>query len=215
MILTLASIALAASACVAPVTPAAADSVRAPARAAIEYESLFREGKTFAEFLDAAKARREMWLSNYKDAAVPDALLTRALAVPGPWKILVVAVDGCSDSVNTIPYIAKLAKQLPQVELRIINSTVGKEVMEAHRTPDGRAATPTIVLLDSTFVEKGCFIERPPELQARMAEQKEKQSGDAAFEGKMKWYEGDKGQSTIQQIVVLLEEAAAGRPVCK
>lgn len=215
MILAFSSLALAASVCTAP-APRAAGTDSIPARSEIAYEALFKEGESFTEFLGNAKSRREMWLANYAGAAVPDALLTRARAAAGPWKVLVVAVDGCSDSVNTVPYIAKLAELLPDVELRVVTPKAGKEVMEAHRTPDGRAATPTIVLLDSAFAEKGCFIERPPVLQDRMAEQKDKQPADSTvFEGKMKWYEADKGQNTIEQFVAVLEAAAAGQTVCK
>jgi hypothetical protein len=181
-----------------------------PAPVAVDstYRALFDNGKSFADFLAAAEKRKEQWQKNYSSAVVPDVLLTRARATGGPWKILVVAVDSCSDSVNTIPYLAKLAEQLMGVDLRIIGSDAGRAIMDGHKTPDGRGATPTVLLLDGNFGEKGCWIERPSELQEWMTK------GGGNFEGKMKWYDDDKGQKTLAEIVSVMERAAKGEPAC-
>ncbi|HJU72948.1 MAG TPA: thioredoxin family protein [Gemmatimonadaceae bacterium] len=180
----------------------------------IDYAKLFASGETFAAFLEKAKARKEQWHGNYGKAAVPDALAARAARITGTWNVLVVAVDSCSDSVSTIPYIAKLVETMPNVTLRIVNSTDGKEVMEGHRTPDDRAATPTVILLDSAFVERGCWVERPRELQAKIAGEKKSDKNAEVFEGKMAWYEKDQGASTQAEFVEMLEKAARGEAAC-
>jgi hypothetical protein len=208
MISLLLPAAVSAVLCVAPNTTRSAGADSA-------YRSLYESGQTFADFLAAAKNRKEMWNENYGRAAVPDAVLTRARAVTGSWHLLVVAVDGCSDSVNTIPYIAKLVEQLAGVQLRVVNSDAGRAVMESHRTPDGRAATPTVILLDGEFAERGCWIERPAELRRLMSNEQPKAEGDKAFQGKMEWYAEDKGAKTIEEIVLMLEAAARGEVVCE
>lgn len=180
----------------------------------IDYAKLFAEGESFADFLSNAKQRKELWHGNYGKATVPDALLARATRVTGTWNVLVVAVDSCSDSVSTVPYIAKFVESLPNVTLRIVNSRVGKEVMETHRTPDNRAATPTLILLDATFGERGCWIERPRELQARMAGEKKSDRDSTVFEGKMEWYAKDQGASTLAEFVEMLEKASRGELAC-
>ncbi|MBC7897071.1 MAG: thioredoxin family protein [Cytophagaceae bacterium] len=191
----------AALACQDPAAPA-------PVTSDSTYRALFDGGKTFADFLAAAEKRKEQWEKNYRIAAVPDALLARARAAAGPWKFLVVAVDGCSDSVNTIPFLAKLSEMVMGVELRIIGSDVGRAIMDAHKTPDGRAATPTVLLLDASYAEKGCWIERPAELQQWMTK------GGGNFEGKMKWYDDDKGMKTLEDIVAVMERASKGEQAC-
>jgi len=178
------------------------------------YRRTFEGGVTFAAFLERAERRKEQWHANYQNTVVPDALVTRARATGGPWKLLVVAVDGCSDSVNTIPYIAKLAELVPGIELRIVDNEVGKAIMESHRTSDGRAATPTVLLLDDTFAERGCFIERPAALRQWMADTKEKSGEGNLFTGKMQWYDDDKGMHTMSDIVGILESAARGEQTC-
>lgn len=174
------------------------------------YRRLFDGGVGFAEFLERAKARREMWHRHYEQGTVADALVTRARAAGGPWKFLVVAVDGCSDSVNTIPYLARLVEQLPGSELRVVSSDVGRAVMDAHRTPDGRSATPTVILLDSNYEERGCWIERPAELQRWMLDNKGKVEDSALMSHKMSWYAEDKGGKTVADVVAMMEGAGKG-----
>ncbi|MBL8960509.1 MAG: thioredoxin family protein [Gemmatimonadetes bacterium] len=178
------------------------------------YAQLFAGGRTFSEFLSRAERRKEQWERNFKQAVVPDALLARARAARGPWKFLVVAVDGCSDSVNTIPYLAKLTEQLMGAELRIIGSDVGRGIMDAHKTPDGRGATPTVLLLDANHTERGCWVERPAALITWLATEKSQRSENELFEGKMGWYDNDKGQRTLEDLVAMMEKAARGETGC-
>ena len=180
----------------------------------IDYAKLFAGGVPFSEFLSNAKERKELWNSNYGRAAVADAVMARAARVSGTWNVLVVAVDSCSDSVSTIPYIAKLVESMPNVTLRIVDSKVGKEVMEAHRTPDNRAATPTVILLDSSFTPRGCWIERPRELREWISGEKKNNGDSGVFSGKMNWYEKDAGASTVAEFVDILEKASRGDAAC-
>jgi hypothetical protein len=131
---------------VAPPRAVPADSLR----------ELYASGATFAGFLAAASQRRDQWESNYaRGSAIDATLVARARAVRGPWRLLVVAVDSCSDSVSTIPYLARLVEAVDGLEMRIVLPAAGKGVQEAHRTPDGRAATPTVVLLDGEWNTAG------------------------------------------------------------
>ena len=175
---------------------------------------LYAQGQSFGEFLAGVKSRRETWTRNYAGATIAPALLERVRAVPGHWRLLVVAEDWCGDSANTIPYLARLTDSVQSVALRIVSSREGRWVMEGHHTPDGRAATPTIILLDSAGAEAGCFVERPAALRewmeaakARVGEAELPQTRDA-------WRRNDAGQSTLREIVELLEAAVQGSPRC-
>ena len=76
-----------------------------------------------------------MWADHYGNGAVSEALVDRAHSIRGTWRILAVAEDWCSDSVNTIPYLALLTEQADAVEMRIIDSEVGREIMEEKGFP--------------------------------------------------------------------------------
>jgi hypothetical protein len=176
-------------------------------------EALYKKGISFSEFLSSAERRKERWNRNFEHSAVDADLLDRARAVNGSWRLLAVAVDGCSDSVSTIPYLASLEAKVDGLEMRIVDSKVGRQIMRDHLTADGREATPTIVLLNDQFEEVGCFIERPAPLQAWATENKEK-LGDEYLTQKFEWYDEDAGRHTVEAIIKLMEDAAAGKKGC-
>jgi hypothetical protein len=175
---------------------------------------LYESGRTWRDFFEAVRARRSLWVENYREGSPAVELVARARAVGGSWRLLVVAVDSCSDSANTIPYLVRLVEQVPGLELRIVSSAAGRRVMEQHRTPDGRAATPTVLLLDPGYAERGCFVERPRALRRWLAD-RAGASEDQRFEAKMDWYRRDRGAETVKELVELLEAAAAGAPICE
>ena len=179
-----------------------------------DFGTLYAQGKTYVEFRDAATRRVEAWNDHYANAQVPDALRTRMTALRGSWRLLVVAEDWCGDSANTIPYVAKLVDVADNLDMRIINSTVGQAIMESHRTPDGRAATPTVILLTEDFEEAGCFVERPRYLQNWWLSNEDKLSREDLLDQKYAWYAEDAGQATLVEIVAMIEAAAAGTPIC-
>jgi hypothetical protein len=176
--------------------------------------ALYAGGVTWTDFLASANARRALWLENYEAGEPAADLIQRAREVGGTWRFLVVAVDSCSDSANTIPFLARLVEAVPGLDLRVVHPTAGRRLMEAHRTADGRAATPTVLLLDEAYVERGCFVERPRALRRLLAERAS--LGDAdRFEAKMEWYREDRGSETVKELVELLEAAAAGTVICE
>lgn len=193
------------------------DGIHAPSPTGVvvpDLEVLYQRGKTYVEFRDAATKRRQAWNDNYANAHVPGALLTRVRSIPGVWRLLVVAEDWCSDSANTIPYVAKLAENVTNLDLRIIDSKKGRPIMKAHRTPDGRAATPTIILLTEGYDEAGCWIERPTTLQGWFLENEPTLDEETLLERKHAWYDEDKGQETLEEIVRMIEGAVSGEPIC-
>lgn len=220
MIATLALVAVAGSApaCVA-LTPGSAawpatESVLLQAQAVESLREQYESGVGFGDFLEVAVGRRAQWLENWDRASVPAELLARARAVPGTWRILAVSLDSCSDSVSTIPFIAKLVEQVSSLDMRIIDPAKGRPIMEAHRTPDDRAATPTLLLIDDAWNESGCWVERPAVLQTWFLEKQNELPQRRLVEQKMEWYREDAGAETLREIVEMMEAAAAGTTVC-
>lgn len=176
--------------------------------------ALYDRGTPWPAFLDGVRARRETWTDNYHNAAVDSALVARLERLPGRWRFLVIAEDWCGDSANTIPYLARLVEAAPQLDLRVINSTDGRSVMEAHPTEDGRAATPTVVLLDEAGSEQGCWVERPYALREVLAELRAGTRDGGRVETITAWRREDRGRSTLSDLVALLEAAASGVARC-
>lgn len=176
--------------------------------------ALYSSGQTFPDFLAAAKARREGWLRLADSARVSDALLARARSVGGTWRLLVVAIDACGDSMNSVPYLARLAASVPGMELRIVLPKDGRAVQEAHKSVDGRNATPTIVLLDADGRDRGCVVELPRQLRMWAHSVRGKVSADSLHAGIRAFYAANRGEAIVTEAVEMLEAAKANRVLC-
>ena len=177
------------------------------------FEDTYKAGVTFDQFLERATRRKEMWERHYQEGRVDSEARARAQALSGTWRILAIAEDWCSDSVNTLPYLALLAESAPGIELRVVNSEVGADIMEAHPTPDGRPSTPTVLVLNEAYEEVGCWVERPSELQ-RWAMENRESLGDEFVPQKMAWYREDAGRSTIDEVLTVIEAATRSETIC-
>jgi Thioredoxin len=181
-------------------------SARFAAREAIDYSALYAKGVTFAAFLDAATEHPDDWRSRYSNAAVDADTVSRLRALPARRRLLVVAEDYCSDSTATVPYVARLVDAAPdRLEMRVIDSRTGRAVMEAHRTPDGRAATPTVVVLTGDGNLVGAWTERPSVLQAWVVEHRPTRTRRELHDYMATWYAGDAGRSAVTEILALIE----------
>lgn len=197
----------------APDTSPSATAFAAPHARTDSLEAAYASGQTWAAFYDGVNRRRELWIRNWTNARVAPDIGERARAV-GSWRILVITEPGCSDSANSIPYIAKLVDETPGLELRLVNSTVGRAWMEAHRTTDGRAATPTILVLDDAHRIRGCWVEQPVKLQAFWLPVVARGTMSEEVGKKMAWYAEDDGRETLREFVEVLEGAHSGNVIC-
>jgi Thioredoxin len=180
--------------------------VQAPARDGIDYASFYAQGITFAEFLSNAQALADEWRDTYTHATIDDQVLTRARALKGRWQLLIVADDSCHDSLNTVPYLAKLSEAVPDaISIRVVSSAVAQAVKDAHQTPDGRAATPTIVVLDARGEVKGVFIERPAALRQYIDEHGAGKYPHEIRDLRQRWYESDKGRHAVSEVLEIME----------
>ena len=183
-------------------------SVAAPQSApspAVQAASVLNDGMPWADYLASTKQQREIWVRNAA-REVPAALVERLRKAGLGLKLLVVAEDWCSDSVNSVPYLGSLATKAG-VDMRVVNSVVGKPFMEAHRTPDGRAATPTVILIRDGK-EVAAWVERPTVLQTWFIDMANKIDSSERQMRKMSWYDWSHGDDALAEIVALAEKTA-------
>jgi hypothetical protein len=183
----------------------AAVAISSSLPAEIDYPALWEAATPFPAFLENVTARQEQWRSRFANAAVDANSLNEARALPGRRRILAVAEDRCSDSAWAVPYIAKLAAAVPEkLEVRVIGPKQGQAIQAAHLTPDGRMATPTIVVLDEQSRFIGAWIERPAELQKHYLEKKPTVSRQDLYDYVNGWYTQDAGQTTIREVLSIM-----------
>ncbi len=170
---------------------------------------LFEQGVTFAEFLEGAKAERRRWTSVTDSAKAPAALVERLRRVGTGLRLLVVAEDWCIDSANTVPFLARLASAAG-IDLRIVNRDVGRALLEAHRTPDGRVATPLVVLVRNAR-DVGAWVEHPAPLEAMFRTLATSPESARQFSDRQTWYDNDRGRTALSEFLALVERTHAGQ----
>lgn len=121
------------------------------------------QGRSWEQFLQSIREQRDLWLKTEARVSVAPELVARVERAGRGLQLIVVAEDWCPDSAYTVPYVARLAT-LAGVPLRVVDRTAGETLLRAHRTRDGRTATPTIVLVRDG-VDVGAWVERPAVLQ--------------------------------------------------
>jgi hypothetical protein len=170
-----------------------------------EAVAIFDKAPDWTQFLDGVKVQRERWVANAARAAVPPALAERMeRAAPG-LRLLVVAQDWCLDSVNTVPYVARLAASA-RVPVRVVDRAAGAPIMNRFRTRDGRTVTPLVVLLRQDRVI-GAWVERPAPLQHFFEAMASDPEARRQFADRQAWYDADAGRTTMTEIVALAERA--------
>jgi hypothetical protein len=170
---------------------------------AINGAAIFDQGKPYEDFVAAAESRPEVWKANTKRARPPAVLVDRLKAAGTGLRFVVVATAPCSDSVHIVPYVAALAREAG-VPLRVVDPSIGKPIQDAFKTPDGRGATPTVALLRGDKVV-AAWVERPVALQTWMLGPAAALSSADRMDRKFGWYEWDRGESTMAELVDLVE----------
>ena len=166
-------------------------------------------GVAFDVFLPTAADNVGLWTSNHARALVPPDLLARVAAVPGPWRLLVLSEDWCGDAANTVPVMAAFADATPALELRLLARDQHLDLMDAHLTGGTSRSIPVALLLDAAGLERAWWGPRPAPLQAWFygpeAQALEKPD---RYRELRKWYARDRGRTTLDEIVRMIEAAA-------
>jgi hypothetical protein len=171
----------------------------------------FETGDTFAQFMAKPLTNKTFWEQVYKRAVVGDELVARARTLAARWHLLVLNEDWCGDSVNILPYLAKLTEAAPNFEMRIFSRDHNLDIMDAHLTGTSRSI-PVVILLDDTFSECGWWGPRPSELQKWVIAEGLKLPKEERYKQARAWYARDRGASTISEIIATFERCVAPRP---
>ncbi len=167
-------------------------------------EDRFREGATFAEVLARARDNADMWQALYKRAAANDEAVKRASALRRNWHLLVINEDWCGDSLNILPYIARLEEASPHIEMRITGRDANPDLMNAHLTGKSHSI-PVIIVYDENFVENGWWGPRPGPLQEWVLSEGLALPKPDRYRHIRTWYARDRGATVISEILSIIE----------
>lgn len=125
---------------------------------------------------------------------------------PQIW--LVLTEGWCGDAAQTVPVMAKMAEQTPNVSLKLLLRDKHLDIMDAFLTNGGRSI-PKLIILDKTTLEVlGNWGPRPAEAQEMFLEAKARPdfSYPVILKDLQTWYTKDKSLSTQKELVELIKK---------
>ncbi|MBE7463595.1 MAG: thioredoxin family protein [Planctomycetes bacterium] len=175
----------------------------------IDWSALFNAGQTWDEWLKACQGPMQEDMNGHFAAAEVPGETARALQkLPRPVHVVAISEDWCGDVRRNTPVLAKVCAASPQVKLRIIDKEHHPEVMIRYLT-NGAEAIPIFIFLNDKFTEIGNWGPRPQRCKEFMARGKACDNLDAARAKIKSFYAEDRHRSTVQEIVNLIQTAAA------
>ena len=177
---------------------------------AVDYRKHWNEAYPWADYLGTeVKEHRGLWEAVWQRARVPEWARARAARLCGEWRLLVISEDWCGDASNTVPVLAKLAEEVPGMEMRVVKRDDNLELIDAHLT-GGSRSIPLAVLRRPDFTVAGQWGPRPSELQRFVLAEKRagvRPVGDIYRDVRTS-YARDRGESTIRELLGLVESAS-------
>ena len=169
----------------------------------------FATAMPIAEFIDQAKSNKDLWIAVSRRAEAPSELVERLQALPERRHLLVLAEDWCADALGTLPPLARLVEQVPQLELRVLSRDENLDVMDAHLT-GGKRAIPVVIVLDENLEECAWWGSRPAALQRWVASpEAQRLTKEERYKEIRRWYSTDRGRTALGEIATLVQSCAA------
>ncbi len=170
-------------------------------------DASWQEAISFGAFLPTAQDNADLWRQTYERARVPADLVARVESVPGTWRLLVLSEDWCGDASNTVPPLAAFAEAAGNLDLRLLARDEHLDLMDEHLTDGTKRAIPIVIVLDGEGNERGWWGPRPADLQAWFYGAGQDLDKEERYRELRKWYARDKGRTTIQEVVRIVEQA--------
>jgi hypothetical protein len=171
----------------------------------------FRAAPDFEQLLANVTRNADLWAAVWRRAVIGEEYLERVAAVPGTWHLLVLSEEWCGDAVNTVPVVAKLAALSPNLELRVLARDENLDLMDLHLTGTSRSI-PIVILLDAEYRERAWWGPRPTVLQDSVSGEWQLLEKSSRYREARMWYARDRGRTTLEEVVSMLERAGRGEP---
>ena len=172
------------------------------------FASLWDHALTYDRFVAASTQHCALWTGVYRTARIPEWAKEAVARLGTRFRFVVLVEDWCGDASSTIPVLARWAEETG-MELRILRRDENPEVMDAYLS-NGARAIPVVIVLTDQMEEIGHWGSRPETLQAFVTgERRQGRTSHTYFPEVRRWYAQDKGESTLREVLAVMERGAA------
>ncbi len=167
------------------------------------------DSKSMLDFTRLNQKRMDKWEKIGKVQPVLQELV-KNISQPIIW--LVLTEGWCGDAAQCLPFIYKMSRLNPLIELKLILRDQNLDLMDAYRTDGGRSI-PKLIALNDQLKELGTWGPRPRPMQDLMLENKKSQAKtyDELAQEMHLWYGRDRGYTMQEEFVSLIPQWVESR----
>jgi hypothetical protein len=142
-----------------------------------------------------------------KTVEVPEEIKSRLQKLKTPHSLLVISEGWCGDAAQIMPVINKMAALTDKLDLHIVLRDDNSQLMDEYLTNGARSIPKLVLVENDTNTARGSWGPRPHDAAQLIRDYKERDGviTDEAKTELQKWYLHDKGHSTMEEILLLLE----------
>jgi hypothetical protein len=122
----------------------------------------FEQGLTMSQYIDQMGMNKERFASVLADTVIRqedrEALARRA----GKLNVMVITEDWCGEAINSVPVVAKLLGNNPNVEARVFLRDANPDLMDQYLKEGRYRSIPVFAFFDERMNELARLIERAP-----------------------------------------------------
>ncbi len=171
----------------------------------LDLKVYFDKGSDWGGWLKLAQPKHQDELQNYLTATqLSSSHLQKLKSLSRQVNVLALAEDWCGDVRRNVPALVKLSQTAPDfLSVHFLDIKTHPELMIRYLT-NGAEAIPQFIFLTDSFVEIGHWGPRPSACKKAMALGKAKGNVDEARVFIKQFYESDKQQTTLSEILELV-----------
>lgn len=129
----------------------------------------FQQAMSIEQYFEQMTQNKETVLANYERAEITDK--DRQFFSAQPLNVLILTEEWCIDSMQFVPVLARLAQEVPGIDVRVLRRDENKDLATNYRRQDGYQAIPVFIFFDGAMREIGSLVERPVKVSEEMADE--------------------------------------------
>ncbi len=134
----------------------------------------FDKGLTYDAYKSGMSRNRERVEANEQKVSLDAEAVRFFKSLPKPINVVVLAEDWCGDVIANLPVLGRLAKDTPNLNVRIFYRDQNLDLMEKWLNEGKYQSIPVFAFFDESFRELGHWIERPASVTERRATERAK-----------------------------------------
>lgn len=127
----------------------------------------FDQGLTYDQYKAGMTRNQDRFAANERDFVLEPQDLQAFKDLPQPLNVLVLAEDWCTDVIDNLPILGRIAEESGKLNVRVFPRDANPDLMDQFLNQGEFRSIPVFAFFDDNFREIGRFIERPPSVTER------------------------------------------------